>query len=99
MMIRPFLIAAAVSLLAGCKTTSYCEGVQPYQNAPSIPPVTSVQGLTVPNSRTALHVPENVSGQPVGYSFLAPDPKRKGKTKLRCLDQPPPIPPPSELTK
>ncbi|MCK9192533.1 MAG: hypothetical protein M0P19_01485 [Nevskia sp.] len=97
-LIRTVLIVAGIAALAGCSTRGYCTKVQAYDNAPSIPPITAVAGLSLPTPNTALKVPE-ARGEPVTFAFVVPDPKHPGRTKIQCLDEPPPIPAPSDSTK
>jgi hypothetical protein len=54
--------------------------------------------LSLPTPNTALKVPE-ARGEPVTFAFVVPDPKHPGRTKIQCLDEPPPIPAPSDSTK
>jgi uncharacterized lipoprotein len=95
---RPLALIAAVAVLSGCSSTSYCAKPQPYENALSIPPIVVPEGMTLPAPSTALKVPET-KAQSLTYGFYAPDPANKNKKRIYCLDQPPPIPPSSDATK
>ncbi|WP_022975309.1 hypothetical protein [Nevskia ramosa] len=82
------LMVALSSLAAGCSTTSYCSGPQPYESAASITPIVAPEGMRIPTPSTALKVPE-AKTESVTYGFYAPDPAKPGKKRMFCLDQPP----------
>jgi hypothetical protein len=76
--------------LGGCAVASYCEGVQDYQRARSLPPVQPTDGLRVPESETALRIPPPPAN-PVPYGRIEKD--EDGDDVVRCLDKPPALPP------
>lgn len=75
----PFLVLAATGLLSGCHALreDTCFDKQPYQNAKPGTPLHAVDGLTPPNNKNALKIPDNV----------APAPART--PAQGCLDRPP----------
>lgn len=81
----PFLALA----LGGCAASSYCEGVQPYQRARSVPAVQPVDGLRVPPSESALRIPPEPANS-VAYGEILKD--EDGDDVVRCLDKPPELP-------
>lgn len=91
MLTRNVLLIAAV-VLGGCASNSYCARQQPYENARSVPPIQGTEGLKIPESATAMRVP-NETAQNVPYGVKVVDPKRPGKTQYQCLDQPPAMAP------
>ena len=85
------ILALAPLLLAGCAAGDYCEGKQGYQEAPSVPPIQSVEGLQLKESTSALKIPPPPETQvPYGEAYR----NEKGEDAVRCLDQPPAMPPP-----
>ncbi|MGH8866253.1 MAG: hypothetical protein ACREVZ_16695 [Burkholderiales bacterium] len=75
--------------LAGCATASYCDGVQPYQDATSVPVVQSTDGLKVKDSASALKIPPApANAVPYGEEYVDAD----GDEAVRCLDKPPEMP-------
>lgn len=82
------LMVALSSLVAGCSTTSYCSGPQPYETATTITPIVAPEGLRIPTPSTALKVPD-AKADSVTYGFYAADPAKPGKKRMYCLDQPP----------
>lgn len=91
------LMVALSSLAAGCSTTSYCSGPQPYESAASITPLVAPEGMRIPTPSTALKVPD-VKTESVTYGFYAADPAKPGKKRMFCLDQPPALTPQAEAT-
>jgi hypothetical protein len=88
---RPMRLLTLLPLLAlcGCATT-YCEGEQDYQTAPSVPVVQPAGGLKVQDSSSALRIPPAPeSAVPYGETYRDED----GDDAVRCLDQPPEMPP------
>lgn len=85
-------------VLVGCVNHRYCLEPQGYENAGSIPPLQSADGLTVPKAPGALVVPAPPANK-VPFGYL--DKTAKGKTQVECLDQPPPMPKPqgNEITE
>lgn len=85
------LVAAAA--LSGCAVSSYCEGEQDYQKAQSVPALKSPEGLTLPESPSALRIPRPPAN-PVPYGETYKD--EDGDERVACLDKPPAMPPPAE---
>lgn len=83
-------IIAAVVLLGGCGTNRHCIGDFPYQSATTLPPPERVEGLTMPESVSAMRIPPPPE-QAVPYALEVPDPENPGNTRVSCLDVPPPI--------
>ena len=87
------LVLAAAAVLGACTANSYCAGVQPYQEAPSVAPVQGTGDLKFPESPSALRIPP-APANPVPYGQKVKD--ADGDEVLRCLDKPPEMPPPAE---
>ena len=85
------LLLVPACVLAACASNSYCDGVQDYQKAKTLPPLAGVEGLKLPESPSALKIPP-ASPNPVGYGTHVKD--EKGKDVLQCLDKPPAMPSP-----
>jgi len=81
------LMVASLALSA-CASNRHCAGVQPYQEAKTLVPPTSLDGLTVPESASALRIPP-APEKPVGFAIERPDPEDPGETTMECLDLPP----------
>ena len=77
-------------LLGGCVAGSYCEGLQDYQRAKSVPPLQPADGLKVPESEGALRIPPAPANS-VPYGEVGQD--EDGDEIVRCLDKPPELPP------
>ena len=78
-MSRIAVLVLATVLLAGCASRNACVSDAEYQKATSLPPLTTVDGLKVPESASALRIP------PVP---AASQPAPEGS----CLQTPPPMP-------
>jgi hypothetical protein len=88
---RHYLGAAVAALtfvlLSGCASNRYCLGDQDYQRAESRPPIQPVEGLTFPDSASALRIPPPpAKSEPFGRE----DEHGDGV----CLDRPPTLPTP-----
>ncbi len=70
-------IILALAGLSGCRSwrEDSCNGPKPYQSAGSVPPLAAPAGVTAPNTRNALKIPEPSGAAPAA--------------KNRCLEQPP----------
>ena len=88
----PWVLVATLGL-SGCAVSSYCEGVQDYQKAESVPPLIAAQGLKLPESASGLKIPPPPA-QPVAYAEPYKD--ADGDDRVRCLDTPPAMPPIAE---
>ena len=86
---RIALIAAA-ALLAGCSANRHCVGDFPYQRAATLAEPAPVEGLSMPESVSALRIPPPPE-QAVPYAREMPDPDDPGATRISCLDVPPPM--------
>ena len=74
----------SLSLLAACSTNSYCLSEQDYQRAQVVPELRSAEGLSMPNSPSALRLPAAPAGnEPFG--------RRDEEGAGVCLDKPPEI--------
>lgn len=79
---NPLVLAAGVALLVGCGSNKYCLVDQPYQNAAAVPEIQATEGLQVPQSPSALRLPEAPENRvPFGIESADGD--------GQCLDQPP----------
>lgn len=83
-------LLAGSLLLSGCATQSYCLGKQHYDDAVSIAPLEASDGLSLPQSPTALHIPPPpAKDEPFG----TPGKVANSPYSAQCLDRPPPLPP------
>ncbi|PPE73255.1 hypothetical protein C3942_13340 [Solimonas fluminis] len=65
-MSRTLVLVLAAALLAGCASRNACVGDTEYQQAVSMPPPATVDGLKIPESASALRIPPVPAGaQPV----------------------------------
>ena len=77
-------------LLGGCASNRYCLKAQAYQSASSVPELQGTGSLQIPELPSALAVPKAPSQRvPFGQEVKGKD----GKSRVVCLDQPPPMPP------
>ena len=91
---RLVLLAPVLALaLTGCAVSSYCEGDQKYHKAESLPPLSGAEGVTLPESASALKIPPPPAN-PVAFGEHYKD--ADGDDAVRCLDKPPDMPPPVE---
>jgi hypothetical protein len=81
-------VVSAAALLSACSNTRRCEAQQSYQKAETLATPGAVQGLTVPESPSALRIPPPPANT-VAFGQKVADPKDPGKTKYECLDMPP----------
>lgn len=88
------LLSLAVSLLSACASTQTCEAKADYRKAAAIPPIQAADGLKLPESPSALKVP-NLTPAAIAAA-QQPGPK-KGKGTA-CLDYPPEIAPTDAAT-
>lgn len=84
------VIASAASLLSACVSAPACNADAPYRKAAAIAPIKPAEGLNLPQSASALKVPD-ISPAAVQAAASQPMPK-KGKGTA-CLDYPPEIAP------
>jgi len=91
---RAGLLAASCSallLLSACGGVSrHCVGELDYQTAQTLPPPGQVDNLTVPESPSALRIPPPPQ-DPVPFAREVADPENPAKTRVDCLDIPPPL--------
>lgn len=86
---RVLLIGGLAAVLAaGCSPTRRCEKPQPYQSAETAPVPEAVDGITVPESPSALRIPPPAKN-PVAYGTQRKDAKDPDKLVYECLDTPP----------
>lgn len=83
------LVLLSGLVLGGCANKRYCLKKQSYEDAGSIPPLKSADGLQIPQSAGALVVPPP-SAQQVPFGRL--EKTANGAGKVECLDRPPPMP-------
>ncbi|AXQ27624.1 hypothetical protein D0B54_02565 [Solimonas sp. K1W22B-7] len=76
------LLSLATLMLAGCASRNACVGDTSYQQATSLPPPVTVDGLKMPESAAALRIP--------------PAPAAAAAPSDVCLQTPPPMPPVTE---
>ncbi len=84
------LVVASLALSA-CASNRHCAGVQPYQESTTLVLPTNIEGLTVPESASALRIPPQPE-KSVGFGVEVADPKDPEETTLECLDFPPRMP-------
>ena len=87
---RATVMVALVGLLSACGPRAYCKGEHAYTRADSVSSLSDVEGLRVPRSSSALVIPpEELEGP--AYAETYED--ERGRTRYRCLDMPPALPP------
>ncbi|MDP9142245.1 MAG: hypothetical protein M3O62_15840 [Pseudomonadota bacterium] len=78
---------AAVAVLSACGGGArHCTGEFEYQKAQTLPPPGAVDGLSVPQSPSALQIPPAPKA-PVGFANQVQD--EGGNLRTECLDMPP----------
>jgi len=84
MILRPGHVAlfAALAALSACSTSGYCLKHQDYQDAQSVPALSSPDNLKVPSSTSALRIPDEPATK-VAYGSVDAD------GSAVCLDKPP----------
>ncbi len=81
------VVLASVALLTACGGRSrHCTGEFEYQKAQTLPPPAEVEGLSVPQSPSALQIPPAPKA-PVGFAKQVTD--AEGNAQTECLDMPP----------
>jgi uncharacterized lipoprotein len=83
-----------VAGLAACGSNRHCQGEFPYQKAQTLPPPAAVEGLSWPESPSALKIPP-APETTVPYATTVPDGKNPKKSQTECLDTPPRLPAPA----
>lgn len=86
-----FFVLLSILGLGGCAASSYCVESQPYQYAQSVPPITSVGGLQLAESPSALRIPPPPD-VPVSFGEVY---QVEDDRMVRCLDMPPHMPLPA----
>ncbi|HEY1076132.1 MAG TPA: hypothetical protein VGE51_05545 [Fontimonas sp.] len=80
-------VLAVVATLGACGGAArHCTGELEYQKAETLPPPAAVEGLTVPQSPSALQIPPPPKS-PVGFANQVTD--AEGNPQTECLDMPP----------
>ncbi|MDD3762884.1 MAG: hypothetical protein PHP86_06305 [Nevskiales bacterium] len=92
MSLRMATVALVALIMSGCASNRHCVGVKEYQTARTLPPPVAVEGLSVPESASALQIPP-APEHPVPFAHEVADPESPGETQLECLDVPPRLPP------
>ncbi|MES0873357.1 hypothetical protein [Sinimarinibacterium thermocellulolyticum] len=91
-------LAAVAVALAACGSNRHCIGDFPYQRAATLAPPAPVEGLRTPTSVSAMVIPPPPA-ESVPFAREVADPDDPGRTRVQCLDIPPPLietPPPDE---
>ena len=88
-----WVLLAPLLALSGCAVSSYCEGDQKYHKAESLPPLAGTEGVTLPESPSALKIPPP---PPSAVAFGEKYKDADGDDAVRCLDKPPDMPAPVE---
>lgn len=83
-------IASAAVMLSACASNQTCNVDADYRKAAAIPPIKPAEGLSLPQSPSALKVPD-ITPAAQAAAVTQPMPK-KGKGTA-CLDYPPEIAP------
>lgn len=96
--LRSLLMIGTAIALSACQANRYCARPQAYESAPSIPPLVGSDTLRIPTTPTALKVPD-AKGDSLTFGYGVPDPAHPGKSRIECLDRPPPIPPLADSAK
>lgn len=79
---RVLLLGASVLVLSACGANRYCVIDQPYQSAATVPELKPVEGLSLPQSPSALRLPA-APAERVPFGTLDADGMGV------CLDKPP----------
>ncbi len=82
---QPLIILTATLALGACATNSTCADDMSYRQAASVAPIVGSNGITVPESAAALHIPP-----PSGKEVAAVLPTNANR-RSACLDFPPEI--------
>ena len=82
---QPLIILAAAFALNACATNKECADDQSYRQATSVAPIVGSNGITVPESAAALHIP------PASGKEVAVVPPTNVNRRSACLDFPPEI--------
>ncbi len=84
MLLRVPILLVCLSGLAACTSNSYCLVDQDYQKAEIVPELRPVEGLVMPNSPSALRLPDRPAGaEPFGT--------KNSEGDGVCLDKPPAV--------
>lgn len=83
------LLSLSALLLSGCASTQRCEAKADYRKAAAIPPIKAAEGLKLPESASALKVPDLT---PAAIAAAQQPGPKKGRGTA-CLDYPPEIVP------
>lgn len=87
MKVWPLIALGSVVVLSACGGAArHCTGELEYQKAETLPPPAAVDGLSVPQSASALQIPP-APKQPVGFARTVQD--ETGAERTECLDMPP----------
>lgn len=88
--VKALVVLGCVGLLAACGGNKYCLVEKEYQQARIVPELRSADGLTMPNSPSALRLPpEPANPQPFGV--------KNSEGEGMCLDKPPEMATPAAL--
>ena len=90
MKVSLLLIAPLAALLSACAGNSVCNADADYRKAGAIPPIQAAEGLKLPQSPSALKVPDIT---PAATQAAASQPLPKKGKGTACLDYPPEIAP------
>lgn len=90
-LLGPLPVLFAAALLSACGGVSrHCVGEFEYQRAQTLPAPGKIEGLSLPDSASALQIPP-APENPVPYARQVPDPEDPGEMRTECLDVPPPL--------
>lgn len=89
MKISLIAIAATAAMLSACAGNQVCKDDADYRKAAAIPPIQAAEGLALPQSASALKVPDITPAAQAAAQQPLP---KKGKGTA-CLDYPPEITP------
>lgn len=84
------VITLLASLLTACASNQVCNADADYRKAAAIPPIKAADGLALPQSASALKVPDIT---PAAAEAAATQPLPKKGKGTACLDYPPEIAP------
>lgn len=87
--LRAGFLTGIVVAIAACGPRAHCRGEHPYQQAETVSVLVESEDIHVPRSSGALLIPEG-DFEGAGYATEYED--ERGRTRLRCLDTPPPLP-------
>lgn len=89
LMLRAGLVSVVAVAIVACGPRAHCRGEHAYLQAESVSILEEVDNIRVPRSSGALLIP---AGDFEGPAYAEEYEDERGRTRIRCLDTPPPLP-------